>query len=131
MLIFLIISMFFMLIVFAPKGKIYHDDQLDNLKLELHKYSGLSPTHYNNFNTNMDLVEENVDDIDLASYYLYRAIDDAQSLALQSTGSHSYVIDDVAVITEDIGIYTEGMILNKALSQGVSFKPRYLNEKVS
>ena len=131
MFIFLVIAVFFMLIVFAPKGKIYIDDQLDDLKLELHKYSGLSPTHYNNFNTNMGLMEENVEDTDLASYYLYRAIDDAQSLALQSTGSHSYVIDDVATITGNIGVYAEGMILNKAFLQGRSFKPRYLNEKIS
>ena len=79
----------------------------------------------------MGLMEENVEDIDLASYYLYRAIDDAQSLALQSTGSHSYVIDDVATITEDIGVYAEGMIRSKALVQGRTFTARYLNENIS
>ena len=131
MLIFLIIAVFFMLAVFAPKGHIYKDDHLDDLKLKLHKYSGLSPEYYSHFSTNMELMEDNLRNTELASYYLYKAIDNAQSLALQATGAYSYVIDDVAIITNEIGVYSEGLILDKALLEGNSFKPRYLNEKIN
>lgn len=131
MLIFLIIAVLFLLINFAPKGHIYKDDFLDDLKMEVHRYSGVHPESFNNFMTNMELMEDNITKTDLASYYLYSAIDNAQNLAMYTTGHGTFVIDEVAEITNRLGTYAEQIIMNEALLRGNSFKPRYLNEKIN
>ena len=131
MLIFLVIAIFFLLVTFAPKGKIYKDDILDDLKLEIHKYSGVNPDLFNNFMTNMEMMEDNISRTDLASYYLYKAIDNAQELSMYTTGYGTHIVDEIAEITNDIGSYAEQIILNEALYQGNKFQPRYLNEKVN
>lgn len=131
MLIFLIIAVFFMLLTFAPESHIYKDDFLDDLKLEIHKYSGINPTYFNSFMTKMELMEDNIKNPDISSHYLYSAIDDAQNLSLYSTGHGTFVVDEVAEITNRLGVYSEQIILNEALVSGKPFKPRYLNERIN
>ena len=131
MLIFLVIAIFFLIMTFAPKGKIYKDDTLDDLKMEIHKYSGVNPDMFNNFMTNMELMEDNISRTELASYYLYKAIDNAQEIALYTTGYGTHIVEEISQITTDIGEYSEQIILDEALLQGNKFQPRYLNEKVN
>ena len=131
MLIFLVIAIFFLIMTFAPKGKIYKDDTLDDLKMEIHKYSGVNPDMFNNFMTNMELMEDNISRTELASYYLYKAIDNAQEIALYTTGYGTHIVEEISQITTDIGEYSEQIILDETLLQGNKFQPRYLNEKVN
>lgn len=104
--------------------------QLEDLKMEVHKYSGLNPESYQSFLNNMDLMESSIqnENIELASEYLYNAIDNVQELALYLTGSSTEITDVILNLSRQIGVESEKMIMDSALYKRKQFRPKYLNE---
>ena len=130
MLILVVMAIFFLLIVFSPKITLAtsDDSEIARIKTEIHKYSGLNPDIYIEFINTVELMEKSIyTDTDLASYYLYKAIDSAQNIALYATGINTYIIDDINKLTIELGIHSEKLILDQALLKGDRFRPTYLN----
>jgi hypothetical protein len=118
-----------MLITPTVKSK-QENTQLNDLKMNVHKYSGLNPESYQSFLNNMDLMESGIqnENIDLASDYLYSAVDNVQDLSLYLTGSSTEITETILNLSRQIGVESEKMIMDVALYKRKQFRPRYLNE---
>lgn len=131
MLILVIMAIFFLLAVFSPKIKLKNqkDPEIKSIKKEVHVYSGLNPDLFSEFLNTSDLMEDTIPvNTELASYYLYRAIDMMQTIGLSATGTVSYALEELNKLSISYGIRAETLILDQALYKGDSFRPIYLNE---
>lgn len=130
-LIIIVLAIFFVIMLITPNVKSQPENkQLEDLKMEVHKYSGLNPESYQSFLNNMDLMESSIqnENIELASEYLYNAIDNVQELALYLTGSSTEITDVILNLSRQIGVESEKMIMDSALYKRKQFRPKYLNE---
>lgn len=93
----------------------------------VYKYSGLNPELYSEFLQNIKYMEDNLKYTDVAAGHLYKAIENIQAMSLYATGSHTYVIDDIQVISRQIGVDGEKLVLDQAMLYGNEFRPQYLN----
>ena len=130
-LIIIVLAIFFVIMLITPNVKSQPENkQLEDLKMEVHKYSGLNPESYQSFLNNIDLMESSIqnENIELASEYLYNAIDNVQELALYLTGSSTEITDVILNLSRQIGVESEKMIMDSALYKRKQFRPKYLNE---
>lgn len=130
-LIIIVLAAFFVIMLITPTVKSQQENtQLEDLKMEVHKYSGLNPESYQSFLNNMDLMESGIqnENIDLASDYLYNAIDNVQDLSLYLTGSSTEITETILNLSRQIGVESEKLIMDMALYKRKQFRPRYLNE---
>lgn len=130
-LIIIVLAAFFVIMLITPTVKSQQENtQLEDLKMKVHKYSGLNPESYQSFLNNMDLMESGIqnENIDLASDYLYNAIDNVQDLSLYLTGSSTEITETILNLSRQIGIESEKLIMDMALYKRKQFRPRYLNE---
>ena len=131
MFILIVMSIFFLLVVFSPTIKLKNqkDSEIKLIKKEVHVYSGLNPELFAEFLNTSDLMEDAIlVDTELASYYLYQAIDMMQTIGLNATGTISYALEELNKLSLSYGICAEKLILDQALYKGDSFRPIYLNE---
>lgn len=106
------------------------NQQLEDLKMEIHKYSGLNPESYQSFVNNIDLMQSTLQNgnVEIATNYLYSAIENIQDLSLYLTGSTTEVTDSILDLSRQVGIESEKMIMDVALFKRTDFRPRYLND---
>lgn len=124
-LILIVLAIFFVLIIVSPRIKTQRvNHTLEDLQLEVHKYSGLNPDIYYEFENNLNLMQTTVqEDPELAKEYLYMSIQNIEDLSLYSSGSNTEVIDELLHISKQIGFEGEKMLIDV----DHQFIPRYLN----
>jgi len=103
---------------------------LEDLKMEVNKYSGLDPGTYYSFLNNIELMETQIKNgyVDSAVDYLHKAIENIQELSLYLTGSTSENTNSIINLSRKVGIESEKIIMDVALIKRIKFKPIYLNE---
>jgi len=103
---------------------------LEDLKMKVHKYSGLDPGTYYSFLNNIELMETQIKNgyVDSAVDYLHKAIENIQELSLYLTGSTSENTNSIINLSRKVGIESEKIIMDVALIKRIKFKPIYLNE---
>ena len=89
---------------------------------DMNVYSGLSPSHYNNFVSKLQIVSETLD-----PEMLYSAIEDLDVLTEYFPAGDTHGITHIKQTTIDIGVHYEKMIMDKALQNGKPFMPKYLS----
>ena len=106
------------------------NQQLEDLKIEINKYSGLNPESYQSFVNNIDLMQSTLQNgnVEIATNYLYSAIENIQDLSLYLTGSTTEITDSILDLSRQVGIESEKMIMDVALFKKKDFRPRYLND---
>lgn len=106
------------------------NQQLEDLKMEIHKFSGLNPESYQSFVNNIDLMQSTLQNgnVEIATNYLYSAIENIQDLSLYLTGSTTEITDSILDLSRQVGIESEKMIMDVALFKRKYFRPRYLND---
>lgn len=97
---------------------------LHDLKVEAHKFSGVDPTEFMAFLNNLNKIELYLDEPDIASYFLYSALDHLSNLKFSKYGIEAEVDD----IISKIGFTAELSIMDSAIREKKRFTPKYLNE---
>ena len=94
-----------------------------DVKQKAHVYSGFHPEYFMKFINNLELFEENINDVQLAATYLYRAIGFIEELAMYSDSDH---VDDIHTLVPVIGVAGERILMDSALKNNMKFRPTYL-----
>jgi hypothetical protein len=97
---------------------------LYDLKMEAHKFSGVDPTEFMAFLNNLNKIELYIDDPNVASYFLYTALDHLSNLKFNKFGIEA----DIDELVSKIGFKAELSIMDSALREKKRFTPKYLNE---
>jgi hypothetical protein len=97
---------------------------LHDLKMEAHKFSGVEPTEFMAFLNNLNKIDLYIDDPNVASYFLYTALDHLSNLKFNKFGIES----DIDELVSKIGFKAELSIMDSALREKKRFTPKYLNE---
>jgi len=130
-LLIIVLAVFFIIMLITPNIQSRPENQqLEDLKMEIHKYSGLNPESYQSFVNNIDLMQSTLqnENVEIATNYLYSAIENIQDLSLYLTGSTTEVTDSILDLSRQVGIESEKMIMDVALFKRKDFRPRYLND---
>ena len=130
-LIIFVLTVFFVIMIITPTINAKQKNKnLEDLKMEVHKYSGLDPGTYYSFLNNIELMETQIKNgyVDSAVDYLHKAIENIQELSLYLTGSTSENINSIINLSRKVGIESEKIIMDVALIKRIKFKPIYLNE---
>lgn len=99
----------------------------------VHPYSGLDPESWKRFQTNIHTFEQLVStsDLDGAGAALYAAIEDIRDLGLglrrADDEQHREALNSIA---DELGYEGEFIINQNALTRGVYFFPKYLNDSL-
>ncbi len=97
----------------------------------VHPYSGLDPEAWKDFLINMKTFEFYIDTsrIDESAQALYRALENIRTMGLGITQSDtSEFQEELAKIAADLGYEGEFILNQNAISRGLYFFPKYLNE---
>lgn len=116
--------------IYTPSvKKLNRSQELEDLKFNVHKYSGLHPQSYLSFENNLELMETELEKLNspMAEHYLQKAVEDIEDLSLYTTGSNTEIIDDLMKISKQIGIESEKLIMEVAQFNKEHFRPKYLN----
>ena len=119
------ISMILLIMVFvvlpSMNRPVVKTDVIMQMKENIHPYSGLDETLYLKYINNLDLFQNNIKNIEIASVYFYKAIDNLYDLQLT---------DNEFDFSEEIqknAILGENILMNSSIEQSTSFNPKYLN----
>jgi hypothetical protein len=129
-LIIIVLAIFFVLMLYSPSvKKVNRSQELEDLKYKVHEYSGLHPSSYLSFENNLELMETELEKLNspMAEYYLEKAVENIEDLSLYTTGSNTEIIDDLMIISKQIGMEAEKLIMEVALFKKNQFRPKYLN----
>ena len=90
----------------------------------------MNPESYQSFVNNIDLMQSTLQNgnVEIATNYLYSAIENIQDLSLYLTGSTTEITDSILDLSRQVGIESEKMIMDVALFKRKDFRPRYLND---
>lgn len=130
-LLIIVLAVFFIIMLITPNVQSRPENQqLEDLKFEINKYSGLNPESYQSFVNNIDLMQSTLQNgnVEIATNYLYSAIENIQDLSLYLTGSTTEITDSILDLSRQVGIESEKMIMDVALFKRKDFRPRYLND---
>lgn len=100
---------------------------------KVHPYSGLDPESWKRFQNNIHEFEQLVStsDLERAARALYGAIEDVRDLGLglrrADDEEHSEILNKIA---DELGYEGEFIINQNALTRGIHFFPKYLNESI-
>jgi|CryBogDrversion2_11_1035321.scaffolds.fasta_scaffold59129_1 hypothetical protein len=113
----------------SPKGT---QGQFLKYEQAVHPYSGLDPASWQRFLNNMALFRNKLDsDIDLSAKALYTAVENVRDISLGIRHADDTVYQDrLNDIAGELGYEGEHVINEIALSKGVYFFPKYLNETI-
>ena len=97
-------------------------DIVMDMKRSIQPYSGLNEDLFIQYINNLDMFQKNIEFVDVASKYFYKALENLYDLQLDGlefefTGE----ISDIAVTGEE-------MLLRSSLKHGTMFNPKYLNK---
>ena len=116
--------------IFFPMGQ---GVRFKKYEQKVHPYSGLDPESWDRFQNNIHTFERLVStsDLDGAAAALYRAIEDVRDLGLglrrADDEQHREALNTIA---DELGYEGEFIINQNALSRGVYFFPKYLNDSL-
>ena len=102
-------------------------------KEKVHKYSGLDPKSWERFLTNIQEFERlaSTDQLDESAKSLYACIEDIRDIAMgirrADDAEHQ---EDLNTIANELGYEGEFIINQNAISRGINFFPKYLNESL-
>jgi hypothetical protein len=112
-----------------PKGT---HGQFLKYEQAVHPYSGLDPTSWKRFLNNMNLFRDKLEtDIDLSAQALYTAVENIRDIGLGIRHADDTVYQDrLNDIAGELAYEGEFAINQVALSKGLYFFPKYLNETI-
>lgn len=97
-------------------------DTIMEMKRLIQPYSGLNEELFIQYVNNLDMFQKNIEFVDIASKYFYKALENLYDLQLEGLEfEFSNEISDVAVTGEE-------MLLKSSLKHGTMFNPKYLNK---
>lgn len=97
---------------------------LRDFKREAQKFSGVDPTEFMAFLNNLNKIELYLDEPDIASYFLYVALDHLNNLKFNKFG----IEREIDELVSKIGFAAELSIMDSAIREKKRFTPKYLNE---
>ena len=115
--------------MFFPTGG--PGDAFKKYKVAVHPYSGLDPESWNRFLTRLDNFESELkaQNLDEAANNLYRAIENVRDMGLGLQHSDDvHLQEEINRIADELGYDGENIINQVALTNGLLFFPKYLNE---
>ena len=120
-IIFLVLIVAF-IIYSMPYNQEVDSDAVMDMKIAIQPYSGLNEDLFIQYVNNLDMFQKNIEFIDIASKYFYKALENLYDLQLDGPEfEFTNVISDVAVTGEE-------MLLRSSLKHGTMFNPKYLNK---
>lgn len=108
-----------------------HAEKFRSFRKRVHAYSGLDPESWKRFLYNMDSFEAmlNTSDLDSAANFLYAALENIRDIGLGVRRlDDSQYQEELGAIANELGYEGEFTINQLALSRGLQFFPKYLNE---
>ncbi len=97
-------------------------DAVMEMKRTIQPYSGLNEDLFIQYINNLDMFQRNIEFVDIASKYFYKALENLYDLQLEGPEfEFSNEISDIAVTGEE-------MLLRSSLKHGTMFNPKYLNK---
>jgi hypothetical protein len=117
--------------MFFPTGD---GERFRSFEKRVHKYSGLSPDDWSQFLTNMAKFRSLVDTdkLDEATLALYASIENVRNIGLRINRPDDVnFAEELEQIASELGYEGEFIINQNALSRGLYFFPKYLNESVA
>lgn len=127
-MIFIFVIMFFLLGYLFYKNKIIQNDIevepdiITEMKRNIQPYSGIDPDLYMKYVNNLDMFGNNIENTDIASKYLYSALENLYDLQLVEQE-----FDFTSIIREN-ALTGEEILLRSSLLNGNLFVPKYLNK---
>lgn len=100
---------------------------------KIHPYSGLDPESWVRFQTNIHTFEKLVStsNLDGAAGALYAAMENIRDIGLGlRRADDAQHADDLNSVADELGYEGEFIINENALTQGVYFFPKYLNDSI-
>ena len=98
------------------------------LQKDIHEYSGIAPSQYMSYITNMDNAMDMVSiDPTQSAAYLYKALEDLKSVALDIPGGDSHIPGEIHEHAARLGKLFEAYIMHECVQKGIRFEPAYLN----
>jgi hypothetical protein len=116
--------------IFFPMGPVA---RFKKYKEKVHKYSGLDPKSWERFLTNIHEFERlaSTDQLDESAAALYAAVENIRDIAMgirrADDAEHQ---EDLNTIANELGYEGEFIINQNAISRGIHFFPKYLNESL-
>jgi hypothetical protein len=112
--------------IFFPMGP---KARFKKYEIMVHPYSGLDPVSWQRFLDSLHVFEQSASgQIDVATSALYTAIESIRDLALGNRRSDDgQYQDELNLIATNLGLEGELILNQNAISQGLHFFPRYLN----
>ena len=103
------------------------DEQADpdiilEMKRNIQPYSGLHEELFIQYMNNLDMFKTNIEYTEIASKYLYNALENIYDLQLYEQDF------DFTPIIHQNAVMGEEMLLDSSLKHGTSFHPKYLNK---
>ena len=126
MLLLWVVLLLVFLWIFFPMGP---KTRFKKYELMVHPYSGLDPVSWQRFLDSLHVFEQSAStQIDLATAALYTAVESIRDLALGNRRSDDgQYQDELNLIATNLGLEGEFILNQNAISQGLYFFPRYLN----
>ena len=126
MLLLWVVLLLLFLWIFFPMGP---KARFKKYELMVHPYSGLDPVSWQRFLDNLHVFEQSASSqIDVATAALYTSVESIRELALGNRRSDDgQYQDELNLIATNLGIEGEFILNQNAISQGLYFFPRYLN----
>jgi hypothetical protein len=116
--------------IFFPMGPVA---RFKKYKEQVHVYSGLDPESWQRFLTNIQEFEQlaSTDRLDESAKSLYACVENIRDLAMgirrADDAEHQEKLDAIA---NELGYEGEFIINQTAISKGIQFFPKYLNESL-
>ena len=97
-------------------------DIVMDMKRSIQPYSGLNEDLFIQYINNLDIFQKNIEFVDVASKYFYKALENLYDLQLD--GPEFEFTGEIS----DIAVTGEEMLLRSSLKHGTMFNPKYLNK---
>lgn len=103
-------------------------DEVAKIIKETHKYSGIYPTLYKTFLANMSLASDymNEEKFNHSQSSLINAVDNLNDMAHYMILTDGDLIDEIAEISDRLGITFERILMKKCLIKGEKYRPKYI-----
>lgn len=104
---------------------------MDELKREVHRFSGLNPEEFTAFMASAETFEQLVGkgvDVYVVAGHLYQAIEHAARITSDAPAAHH--AEEMNEICRKLGIYGEFLIQQSISGKNVAFRSRYLKDLV-
>lgn len=123
-----LILVIFLFVTFFPYRREF-DTSIDSYIREIHRYSGLSPVHFQLFIEQMEILKANIrSDPGVAAQALYRGLESVRELGLYTQRADDMYEDELNSIANRMARTCEDIIQHTAMVRGVRFSPKYLND---